>query len=906
MKNDSQEQQRLEMHRKRLANWKHWGPYLSDRAWGTVREDYSDDGEAWKYFPHDHARSRAYRWNEDGLGGISDRNQYLCFAPAFWNGHDPILKERFFGLANHEGNHGEDLKEYYFYLDSTPTHSYMKMLYKYPQAEFPYNKLIEENRRRGVNDPEYELLETGVFDQNRYFDIFIEYAKADQDDILIQITAHNRGDQPADLYILPTLWFRNTWSWGYPAGPMNDVPRIPSISSQTGMPKNISALLADHPVLGTYHLYAEDAQQLLFTNNNTNSERLFHSPNETPFVKDAFHRYLINHEDSAVNAQMQGTKAAAAYSKTLMPGEAWTIRLRLTKETIQDPFASFEKTFDLRKQEADDFYSKLQNSNASEEENSIQRKAFAGLLWSKQLYYYDVEQWRKGDPIGPTKRAKPQERNVGWDHLVNFDVISMPDTWEFPWYASWDMAFHCVSMVLVDPDFTKRQLTLMSREWYMHPNGQLPAYEWNLGDTNPPVLAWAAWRVYKIDAHINGVLDIEFLSSIFQKMLINFTWWVNRKDAAGRNVFQGGFLGLDNISIFNRSEPLPGGGHIYQSDATAWMAFYCIIMIKIAMELARARPEYEEMATKFFEHFLRIGAAMINCGGTHESLWDNTDGFFYDVVSMPDGKIVHLKVRSLVGLLPLLAVETGSKDFLDEHPLFKARMQWFVKRYPEIAANMAPLELDDGGEKRLLSILTKKRLLSVLRYLLDEKEFLSEYGIRSLSKIHSENPYHFEIEGKTYTVCYEPGEAQSRQLGGNSNWRGPIWFPLNFLIIESLQKFHYYYGDDLKVECPTGSGNMMTLWEVATELSQRLIKIFKQDRNGKRPVFGEQAFFSDDKYWQDMVLFHEYFHGETGAGLGASHQTGWTALVAKLIQQSGRIKARSTWREDSKNYKFKE
>lgn len=904
MEENSEEQLRLKMHRERVANWKHWGPYLSNRAWGTVREDYSTNSDPWNYFPHDFARSRAYRWNEDGLGGISDRNQYLCFAFAFWNERDPILKERFFGLANEEGNHGEDVKEYFFYLDNTPTHSYMKMLYKYPQAEFPYNKLIQENRRRSINDPEYELIDTGIFDQNRYFDIFIEYSKADQDDILIKVTAHNRGDKAAPLHILPTLWFRNTWSWGYPYGPMNDVPKMPSLTTHPSPISNVSTVLADHPVLGQFWLYAENTQQLLFTNNDTNNERLFHTSSPTPFVKDAFHRYLINHEANAVNEQMIGTKAAAVYSKNLAPNESWTIKLRLSKDALQNPFVGFDEIFALRKKEADDFYLQLQNPHTSDEELNIQRQAFAGLLWSKQLYYYDVEQWRKGDPEGPTKRTKPQERNAGWDHLVNFDVISMPDTWEFPWYASWDLAFHCISLVLIDPDFAKRQMTLMTREWYMHPNGQFPAYEWNLGDTNPPVIAWAAWRVYKIDARTNGELDIEFLSSIFHKLLINFTWWVNRKDAVGRNVFQGGFLGLDNISIFNRSDPLPDGGHIFQSDATSWMAFYCIIMIKMAMELARARPEYEEMATKFFEHFLRIGNAMIHCGGEHQSLWDPIDGFFYDVISMPSGQIIQLKVRSLVGLLPLLAVETGTKQFLDEHPLFKTRMKWFVKRYPEITKYIAPLELENGNEKRLLSILTKERLQSVLRYLLDEREFLSEYGIRSLSKIHEKNPYHLQIGDKTYKIYYEPGEAHSRLLGGNSNWRGPIWFPLNFLIIESLQKFHYYYGDAFKVECPTGSGNMMTLQQIAKDLSQRLIKLFKKNQDGKRPVFGQHEHFVNDPNWNDMILFHEYFHGDTGEGLGASHQTGWTALVAKLIQQSGNPK-KGSWQEDSKRFKFK-
>lgn len=900
----TKEHERLNAHHRREANWRLWGPYLSDRSWGTVREDYSENGEAWEYFPHDHARSRAYRWNEDGLGGISDRNQYLCFAPAFWNGADPILKERYFGLSNHEGNHGEDVKECYYYLENIPTHSYMKMLYKYPQRAYPYLKLIEENKKRTSKDPEYELEDTGIFDENRYFDISIEYAKASEDDILIKISARNRSSTAAPLTVLPTLWFRNTWSWGYLSGPMGDVPSKPVMSQIKGTSNQFAAVKADHPAAGTYTLYAADAGETLFTNNDTDMERLFHQPNETPYVKNAFHRYIIHGEKGAVNPERQGTKCAAVYSKTLEPNETWTLRLRLSRKEHARPFENFDAIFQEKIGEAEEFYLSLHNPVTSSEENLIQKRSIASILWTKQLYYYDVEQWRHGDPVGPTKRKKVQERNSSWDTLVNFDVISMPDKWEYPWYASWDLAFHCVTLVLVDPDFAKRQLTLMTREWYMHPSGQLPAYEWNFSDTNPPVMAWAAWRVYKIDAHMNGTLDQEFLSGIFHKLLINFTWWINRKDMAGRNIFQGGFLGLDNISLFDRSAPLPSGGHIYQSDATAWMAFYCIVMMKIAIELSRDRPVYEDMATKFFEHYMRISGAMINCGGKGYSLWDCQDGFFYDVVSMPDESIIPLKVRSMVGLLPLLAVETTTKSFMEAHPLFKARVQWFMDRHVGLTSNIASLEEVGAGDKQLLSMMSKDRLVSVLRYMLDENEFLSDYGIRSLSKYHEKHPYMLKIQDKSYKINYEPGESTERLYGGNSNWRGPVWIPLNFLLIESLQKYHYYYGDSLKVECPTGSGKMMTLWEVSVEISQRLINLFIVNGDRRRPADGKVTPFKDDPEWLQMPLFYEYFHGDTGKGLGASHQTGWTSLVAKLVQQSGRPQVR-TWREDSKNFKIK-
>lgn len=879
------EAKRLEAHSKRLANWKKWGPYLSERAWGTVREDYSPDGKAWDFFPHEHARSRTYRWNEDGLAGISDRNQFLCFALSIWNGKDEILKERLFGLTGPQGNHGEDVKEYYFYLDNTPTHSYMKMLYKYPQAAFPYQKLIEENSKRGLHDSEYELIDTGIFNENRYFDVIIEYAKAECDDLLIRITAHNRGPEVAEFHLLPTLWFRNTWSWGYSNGPMGDVAEKPLLRQGDDSP-NIEVT---HPTLGNYFLYADENPELIFTENETNKMKLFQAANEESYVKDAFHRYVIHHEKEAVNPNKKGTKAAAVYHAKIAAGEKKIYRLRLTNVKQDNPFSRFSTTFEQRIAEADAFYNSLQYPSLTEEEKRIQRLAFAGMLWSKQLYYFDIDQWFSGDP-GPYPLPPPMRkkgRNKNWEHLVNFDVISMPDKWEYPWYASWDLAFHCLPLVLVDPDFAKRQITLMTREWYMHPNGQLPAYEWELSDVNPPVLAWAALRTYKIDAKKNNKPDIEFLKGIFNKLLLNFTWWVNRKDQEGKNVFQGGFLGLDNISLFDRSKPLPFGGNIVQSDATAWMAFYCTTMMKISLELAKTEPIYQDTATKFFEHFLRIAEAMNNCGGRGVALWNHEDGFYYDVLHLPNGSVVPLKVRSLVGLLPLFAVEILEPEPIKKTPVFEKRVEWFVSKKPKIASTMACMFTPGQGARRLLSIMTKEKLLSVLHYMLDENEFLSPYGIRSLSKFHKDHPYIFKTNGMEYCISYNPGESETALFGGNSNWRGPIWLPINFLIIESLQKFHHYYGDELKVEFPTGSGNKMNLWEVAKELSKRIIALFKETEEGKKPIFGEQKLFNEDPHWKDFLLFHEYFHGDTGAGLGASHQTGWTGLVAKLIQQAG-------------------
>lgn len=880
------EHKRLLAHAARKANWRNWGPYLSERAWGTVREDYSANGDAWGYFSHDHARSRVYRWNEDGLAGISDRNQYLCFALALWNGQDSILKERLFGLTGPQGNHGEDVKEYYYFLDNTPTHAYMHMRYKYPQTAFPYETLLGENRRRGFADTEYELVDTGIFYENRYFEIDVEYAKADQNDILIRLTLTNLGPEPARIWVLPTLWFRNTWSWGYEAGPMHNVSGKPEMKhNQTDFGP---ALLATHPAAGTYTLFAENADAWLFTENETNNERLWNSPNATPYVKDAFHRYLIHGETGAVNPARTGTKAAALHAAEIPPSESLTLRLRLTPSSLADPFADFDNIFSTRLAEADEFYAAIQNPHLRDDEKRVQRVALAGMLWSKQLYYYDIEQWLNGDPgTPPPPPARQEGRNHEWKHMANFDVISMPDTWEYPWYATWDLAFHCIPLTLVDPDFAKRQLILITREWYMHPNGQLPAYEWSFGDVNPPVHAWAAWRVYKIDAKSREKPDRAFLESIFHKLLLNFTWWTNRKDAEGNNIFQGGFLGMDNISVFDRSATLPTGGHIDQADATAWMATYSLGMLKIALELAKENPVYQDMATKFFEHFLRIAHAMTAIGRDGISLWDEEDGFFYDVLHLPNREIIRLRVRSMVGLLPLLAVETLEPDLLERLPVFARRMKWFVDNRPHLSGNMASVDLPGRGERRLLAILTRERLERVLKHLLDESEFLSPHGIRSISKFHEEHPYTFDAGGQMNTVSYWPGESHNGLFGGNSNWRGPVWFPVNYLIIESLQKFHHYYGDDFRVEYPTGSGHLHTLWQIAAELSRRLTHLFLKDQNGRRPFYGDNAFFQEDPHFRDLILFHEYFHGDNGTGLGASHQTGWTGLVAKLIQQSG-------------------
>jgi hypothetical protein len=874
------EEQRLEEARQRTKHWKRWGPYLSERAWGTVREDYSAGGTAWDYFPHDHARSRAYRWNEDGIAGISDRHQKICFALALWNGHDPILKERIFGLTGSEGNHGEDVKEYYFYVDSTPTHSYMKYLYKYPQAEFPYGQLVDENRSRGKLAAEFELIDTGIFSEDRYFDVVVEYAKADVEDILIKITTTNLGPEAASVNLLPTVWFRNTWSWNQDG---TAKPRLREVRQ--------GAIELEASGLGKRWLYCDDATELLFTENDTNTQRLFGSTNSSRFVKDGINDYIVHGNQQAVNPEQVGTKAAPSYPLTIPSGETATIRLRLTDKSLtsnQDAFVAFDKIFADRIHEADEFYQTVIPKHLSDDARMVMRQSLGGLLWSKQFYHYVIEQWLDGDPGTPKPPADRQKgRNHEWKHLYNADVISMPDKWEYPWYAAWDLAFHCVPLALVDSEFAKEQLVLMLREWYMHPNGQLPAYEWAFGDVNPPVHAWATWRVYKIEKKRRGVGDTVFLKRVFQKLLLNFTWWVNRKDADGMNIFQGGFLGLDNIGVFDRSAPLPTGGHIAQSDGTSWMAMYALNLLAIAMELAKEEPSYEDVASKFWEHFLSIAHAMNNRGDDEIRLWDEQDGFFYDVLHLPEGKPYPMKVRSMVGLIPLFAVETLEPELLDRLPDFKRRMEWFIGNRPDLIQNVACMRTPGNDERRLLSIVSQDQLRSVLRYMLDENEFLSPYGIRAISRFHKDHPYLLQVNGTEHRVDYEPAESSTGLFGGNSNWRGPIWFPLNYLLIESLQKFHHYLGEDFKVECPTGSGQMMTLWEVAAEISKRLSRIFLRDDSERRPVFGATEKFQTDPNWRDLVPFHEYFHGDNGSGVGASHQTGWTGLVAKLLQQSG-------------------
>jgi hypothetical protein len=870
------EEIRLEETRQKRAHWQRWGPYLSERAWGTVREDYSPYGGAWEYLSHDHARSRAYRWNEDGIAGISDRHQYICFAVAMWNGRDPILKERLFGLTGNEGNHGEDVKECYFYLDSTPTHSYMKYLYKYPQAAFPYGQLVEENRRRGKNSSEFELMDTGVFSEGRYFDVAVEYAKNSPEDILVRISVTNHAPDRAEMQLLPTVWFRNTWSWGDENG------RRPALRAAGG------AIELEHPHLRR-RLDCEGSPELLFTENETNLQRLFGVPNSSPYVKDGINNYVVNGALEAVNPAHTGTKAAARYRLSLAPGETQTVRLRLSPNEDGPAFGgSFDGIFAARIGEADDFYAGVIPADLAPDARGVMRQALAGMLWSKQFYHYVVRDWLKGDPAEPAPPAERLHgRNHEWSHLYNADVISMPDKWEYPWYAAWDLAFHCVPLALVDCEFAKQQLVLMTREWYMHPNGQLPAYEWAFGDVNPPVHAWAAWRVYKIDKKRRGAGDRAFLARIFQKLLLNFTWWVNRKDSEGRNVFQGGFLGLDNIGVFDRSAPLPTGGHIEQADGTGWMAMYCLNLLAIAMELASEDAAYEDVASKFWEHFLYIANAINHLGSDGTGMWDRGDGFFYDVLHMPEGGHLPLKVRSMVGLIPLFAVETLEPKICNQLDGFKRRLEWFVEHRKDLTHNVACMKTPGEGERRLLSIVDSDQLRQILKVMLDEREFLSPYGIRALSRIHYQQPYILRAGGMEYRVDYEPGESSTGLFGGNSNWRGPIWFPVNFLLIESLQKFHHYLGDDFRVECPTGSGQMMTLWEVAAELSRRMTRIFLKGQDGRRPVHGANLLYHENPNWQDLVLFYEYFHGDDGSGVGASHQTGWTGVVAKLLQQSG-------------------
>ncbi|HEX5531405.1 MAG TPA: glucosidase [Methylomirabilota bacterium] len=873
------EEQRLHAAGDRSAYWKRWGPYLSERQWGTVREDYSPHGTAWEAFPHDHARSRAFRWGEDGLGGISDNHQRLCFAVALWNGRDPILKERLFGLTGNEGNHGEDVKEYYFYLDSTPTHSYMKYLYKYPQAEFPYGRLVEENRWRGRGAPEFELVDTGVFDQDRYFDVVVEYAKAEIDDILIRVSVTNRGPEAAECHLLPTLWFRNTWSWQ--AGS----PRPRLAAGRAGV------IEADHESLGLRGLSVEGTPDLLFTENETNFERLYGGANATPYVKDGIDDYVVHGRREAVNPEREGTKAAAYYRLRVAPGETVSVRLRLGNSPPHGECLGqeFDSLFAQRRQEADLFYDTVIPDTLDEDGRRVMRQALAGLLWSKQFYHYYVRRWLEGDPAFPAPPAERlQGRNHEWTHLYNEDVISMPDKWEYPWYAAWDLAFHAIPLALVDPDFAKEQLILFLREWYMHPNGQIPAYEWALGDVNPPVHAWAAWRVYKIEKRVRGTADRRFLERVFHKLLLNFTWWVNRKDAEGMNVFQGGFLGLDNIGVFDRSAPLPTSGHIDQSDGTSWMGMYCLNMLAIALELAKENPAYEDVASKFFEHFVYIAHAMDHRGGAEDtSLWDETDGFFYDVLHVPDGPTRRMRIRSMVGLIPLYAVESLEPEIVDRLPGFKRRMQWFIDHHPDFRDHVQEVEEPGHGVRRLLSIVTREQLPKVLRYMLDEEEFLSPFGIRALSRYHRDHPFVEQVMGAEYRVSYEPAESSTGLFGGNSNWRGPIWFPVNVLLIEALQKLDHFYGDGVKVACPTGSDQLMPLRDVSAELERRLVRIFRRGADGRRPVLGSVEKFQTDPHWRDLVPFHEYFNGDTGAGVGASHQTGWTALVAKLLQQLG-------------------
>jgi len=886
--------------------WQEWGPYLSERQWGTVREDYSAHGNAWEYLPHDHARSRAYRWGEDGLAGISDNSQRLCLSLALWNGRDPILKERIFGLTNSEGNHGEDAKELYYYLDATPTHSYVKMLYKYPQREFPYAQLVEENRRRGKDQPEFELLDTGIFDDDRYFDVFVEYAKAGPDDILMLVTVHNRGPEAATIHLLPQLWFRNTWSW------KNGATK-PELTAT-----NDGAVAVKHPELGSYRFYCEGGPELLFCDNETNARRLYGQNDAHGHFKDGFHEYLIAGNKAAVNPQQCGTKAAAQYKLTVPASGSMSIRLRLRstsgercspsplngeragvrgesggqRSIISDAFADFDKVFTQRRNEADEFYAELQKDITDADARLVQRQAFAGMIWSKQFFYYDVPEWIKGDANQPPPPGERKHgRNREWSHLNNADIISMPDKWEYPWYAAWDLAFHCIPLAMVDAEFAKNQLVLLTREWYMHPNGQLPAYEWAFGDVNPPVHAWATWRVFQMDRkqrRANGSPqdpgDLAFLERVFHKLMLNFTWWVNRKDTQGRNIFQGGFLGLDNIGCFDRSAPLPTGGFINQADGTSWMAMYSLNLMRIALELARHNKVYEDIATKFFEHFLHIAEAMNNIGDEGIGLWDEADEFYYDVLNLPNGQSTPLKVRSLVGLIPLFAVEVLGSSLLDEVPQFKERLDWFLNYRPDLAKLVSRWNEPGMKQRHLLSLLRGHRMKCLLRRMLDETEFLSDFGVRAISRHHLAHPYEFHANGNTMSVAYQPAESNSGLFGGNSNWRGPIWMPVNYLLIESLQKFHHYYGDDFRVECPTGSGQFQTIAEVADELSRRLSRLFLKGEHGQRPVLKYHPKLATDPHFKDYVLFHEYFHGDTGRGVGASHQTGWTGLVAKLLQ----------------------
>jgi hypothetical protein len=883
------EAERLGETRDQASLWKKWGPYLSERQWGTVREDYSENGDAWNYFSHDQARSRAYRWGEDGLGGICDDHQVLCFALALWNGRDPILKERLFGLTNSQGNHGEDVKEYYFYLDSTPTHSYMKYLYKYPQVAYPYADLVETNRRRGKLEPEYELLDTGVFEGERYFDVFIEYAKAAAEDVLVQITVHNRGPEAAPLHLLPTLWFRNTWSWAG-GGSKPVLKTLPGSGAAVVHARHTDPLLQES--LPDYYLHCEGAPGLLFTDNETNKARLFGSPNAGPYVKDGINDCLVQGKTDAINPDQTGTKAAAHYALAVPAGASQVVRLRLTRAAPSrgfKPFADFDPVLRTRLAEADAFYAAITPSEvrADPDRASVLRQALAGMLWSKQYFYYDVDTWLAEHHVGPwsTPEERRRVRNGEWFHLYNDDIISMPDKWEYPWYAAWDLAFHVLALAAVDQDFAKTQLDLILRNDYLHPNGQIPAYEWNFGDVNPPVHAYATIQIYLVDKERNdGKGDIDFLKYAFSKLLVNFTWWVNRKDRFGNNVFEGGFLGLDNIGVFDRSSPLPTGGSLEQADGTAWMVFYSQQMLRIAVELALHDPLYEEFVCKFFQHTMWIAGAMDRVGEHHDGMWDEKDGFFYDVLRLPDGNAMRLKVRSMVGLLPLAAVAIFEEDILARLPTFRAFARAFIARHPELAANMHMPATPGVAGRRMLSIVNEEKLRRILSRMLDESEFFSPHGIRALSRAHREHPFVFRHEGQELGVGYVPGDSDSGMFGGNSNWRGPVWMPVNFLLLLSLWRLYAYYGDDFTIECPTGSGRQRTLLEVAQELAERLIRLFVRDASGRRAVYRGTEKFQSDPHWRDLILFYEYFHGDDGRGIGASHQTGWTGLIARIIQ----------------------
>jgi hypothetical protein len=873
---------RLAQARTGQAAWKKWGPYLSERQWGTVREDYSDSGDAWSYFTHDQARSREYRWGEDGLAGISDDQQLLCFAIALWNGQDAILKERLFGLTNGEGNHGEDVKEYYFYLDSTPTHSYMKYLYKYPQSAYPYNDLVKTNRRRGRRDLEYELLDTGIFNENKYFDVFVEYAKTSPEDVLIQITVCNRGNDPAVLHLLPTVWLRRTWSW-HSEGP------LPLLRDASG-PCAVSVF---HPDLGERYLYAEGATDVLFTNNETNAERLFGTPNRTPYTKDGINDYIVNGRTACVNPEKVGSKASVQYPMTIEGGGTRVVRLRLcatapwaagSNTPDYQPFGpDFDRVVAQRKAEADEFYESVIPASLNADSANVMRQALAGMLWSKQFYYYDVERWLGEHGVDPFKPLHPPLRNVRWQHMFNANILSMPDKWEYPWYAAWDLAFHALALTMVDADFGKRQLDLILGERYLHPSGQLPAYEWNFGDVNPPVHAWSTIFTYRLERAERGQGDLDWLERSFHKLLLNFTWWVNRKDREGDNTFEGGFLGLDNIGVFDRSKPLPTGGFLEQADGTAWMALFCQNMLEIAVELTLHRPVYAEMCVKFVEHFLWIAAALMH-GGRDTGMWDEEDGFFYDVLRLPDGRSQRVKVRSVVGLLPLCAATVFEGALREKQPEMFHQLQRFLDGHPDLTSFIHDPAKPGYADRRLAAVLNEEKLRRVLTKMLDEREFLSQFGIRSVSRFHAGHPYQFRMGNEQDLVTYLPAESDSGMFGGNSNWRGPIWMPINALIIRGLLQYYAYYGNDFLIECPTGSGRRMNLYQVAQEIARRLSTIFLRDDRGRRPLYGGTRMFQQDPYWRDLILFYEYFHGDNGAGLGASHQTGWSGIIARIMQ----------------------